>query len=324
MPILGDEGFLAGWEVSPFLDEFPFASRDEVIEMLPGYLQQGDSRVRDAIADGALLALNVYASDKAGEAAQTDPAYATGKWLDLIGEKIAPRVEGDTDDTYRERVLVVESAITPHSIIAAIDTILEPLGVAGRAYYTELPDDEAYVFDPNTTVNLDGSITGSNTDGAYFVDGEGCLDYPDRLWEARTRCTPRHLFVFGVFRDPTTRALGVDAGLDYTQPFAQWGHSLIHLPPFNAPDEDDPVAATMVSMPSSVIDVSGALTTDAQDADAVAGDLFLLVTADATYGACVFSAQGDGAAAIRAIQSLLERRTQFPNQFTIVLDPELA
>ncbi len=338
-------GFLAGWYVSPFLRELPVASREDVIALLPEYMREGDVPVRDAIADALLVSAIRYVSDAAADAARTDPAYAEGGDLDLIGRGVLARAEGESDDAYRARMLTRSGGATPRSLLAAIDKVLEPFGKAGAAYYVELPDDEIFVSHSVTALDTKGSIAGSDTQGGYMElasgpsIGAGCIEADERLWDARTRCQPRHQFVFGAFRDPEgTRPLGATAGDDYTDAFNQWGHTLICIPPFDAPENDDPAGAYTALVPRAVnsvqpadlIDVSGNVTAAGQLLDDLTFDLESNATllaafgAGNDFGAAVFARDLDGAIAVDAIRSLLAVRGSYPDAFTIVLDPELA
>ena len=338
-------GFLAGWSVSPFLRELPVSSRDDVIALLPEYMREGAVPVRDAIADALLVSIIRYASDQAADAARTDPAYADGADLDLIGLGVLARAPSESDASYRARMLTRSGGATPRALLAAIDTILEPFGKAGAAYYVELPDDEIFVYDNLAVLDVTGSIAGSNTQGAYLESadgptvGAGAIVADERYYEARTRCEPRHTFVFGVYRDPeTTRAPGAEASDDFTDAFNQWGHTLIHIPPFDAPENDDPLGAYTALVPTAVnsvlpadlLDTSGNPTAAAILLDELtfdvqtSADLIAAFGAGDDFGAAVFARDLDGAIAVDAIRSMLAVRGSFPDAFTIVLDPELA
>lgn len=325
-------GFLAGWSISPFVKELPFTTREEVIDRLPSYMHEGDVPVRDAIADAMLEAMARYVSDTAKDAARTDAAYAEGEDLDLIGLNKLERSLAELDGSYRERLLRTDLGVSPRALLEAIDNILAPLGYTGVAYYNECPEDEVFFFDQDFDVGADGTLTG-NTDGWFVgISGEGALEYEKRYYDARTRCRPRHAFFFGTFRDEATRKTLHAAGTDYTDAFNAWGSNLIGIPAFATPGEVDPVDAFIAELPrianslttlAPLVDVTGELSAAGKALDADTCDLFDLATADATSGAVIFSADGDGQTAIVAIQALLESRSAFPTQYTVVLDPEL-
>jgi hypothetical protein len=340
-------GFLAGWEVSPFLSELVVSSRDDVLALLPAYMREGDVPLRDAWADATMLTFIRYTSDMAADAARTNPAYGEGQDLDLIGKDVLPRAYGEGDEAYRKRLCAGAQGATPRAMLAAVDAILEPFGKAGVAYYVELPDDEIFVFENEVVLSTSGSLDGSNLQGGYMENlsptgtgiGAGCIVADERHYEARTRCTPRHQFIFGVYRDPeTTRARGAETTEDFTDAFNQWGHTLVHIPPFDAPEHDDPAGAYVASIPRSpnsvlpalLITTSGALTEEAVSLDErtfdlqTDADLQAAESAGTPLGAAVFSRDLDGALAVDAIRTTLRARASYPDQFTIVLDPELA
>jgi hypothetical protein len=266
------------------------------------------------------------ASDLAADAARTSRMYAVGADLDALGVNVVARAEGESDDSYRARMIAGDQMLTPTALLAALDTLLAPFGYSGAAYYNELPDDECFLEANSAIVGPTGALDAStNLNGAFIgIDGTGALVAEERRYDMRPRSEPRHVFIWGEFRQSTTRALGPAAGADYTDVFAANGHTVVGIPPFDfldAEDGDDD-AAYAQTMPAVVVDVSGNLTDDATDVVEASGALFDL--SDETESAVLFSVGGDGTMVVLSLLSLLDQRATFPSTFTVVLDPELA
>jgi hypothetical protein len=327
-------GFLAGWRVSPFLAALPIPDPTEAVQLLPGWMQEGDMPVRDAVMQAAAVAVNAFTSDAAEDAAQTNAAYATGDHLDMLGLRVLARAENETDASYRTRLLLgAGAALTPAALLAAIDALMAPFGKAGAAYYCELDLDDVWLCEKTLTIGVDGSVVDGAADGMFFgVEGVGSVDVTGRRYDARGgRCVPHHPFLFGSFRSqPAIEGTG-----DYTDAFNQRGHLLIGLPPFDPPDEDaedaaymqtgyfDPLLTNLPPLtPFPYVNPDGTLTDEALRLDATTCTLF--DSSHESDSAAIFTGAGDAAAAVLGVRALLESRASFPSTFTIVLDPELA
>lgn len=94
---------------------------------------------------------------------------ASGEWLDEIGAEIGvPRLPGEDDDAYSERLILRARGVTPDGLRAEIDALVAR--VYGEGYKVQL-------FEPR--------VRGSYSGHSAFSDFQGTLTQPDRPGEPR-------------------------------------------------------------------------------------------------------------------------------------------
>ncbi len=236
-------GALAVNSAADVLAEFPDEHR--VPEVAP---------VRDAFAEGFAEGALAYQREASRAAAQSDPARATGIYLDLHGEdRDVARHAGEIDEDYRPRLFASPAVVTPTALLAGINALLATVT-------TKL----AQLFEPE----LDGwfvhECAGAEAWESFFGSSP---TYPDRLYVVDTVAND------GYFVE------GGDPG-GAVPPYGDHGRTfVIRIPALEGVDENTLAALTGVE--GGVFLFDGTETVDAQH-------LFEdSVTADEIYAAIV-------------------------------------
>lgn len=301
-----------------------------MLALFPRWFGEGDSAVRDAAMGAAAEAWTKFASKQAAFAAGADPRYAIGSRLDLIGGAERPRADGENDEEYRARVLGDEDIATPRAILAAIDRILAPL-TSKQAYYYERPDDDAFVHVKSTTVTI-GTFIG----GKASSSPKQPIRKTQRFYDERTRCKPRHLFLFKSRRGVTTvdEVVGSSAFVvreratdDTTAPDNAHGHAVIGLPAFIQPGKSlshDIAVSTKPAAP--LTDASGNLTAAARQKGKVLSSVFTKASAALLLPEgipTVYRSTSQPDIVTARIRATLAQRGMCPAKFTLMFDPSL-
>jgi hypothetical protein len=99
--------------------------RDHYLALAPGFLQEPEELLDAQIRLLAAMFAEVGSAIET-QHARTLIGSADGSWLDQHGiERGVLRYEDETDDAYRARVKLLEDAVTPVAITAAVDALLE-------------------------------------------------------------------------------------------------------------------------------------------------------------------------------------------------------
>lgn len=307
-------GFLAGWGLSPHLREQPLRDRDAALALLPGWMRDSDSTTRDAIADGAMLAINRLASKHAAHAASASPQFATGSRLDLAGTSLGiPRAEGELDAAYRGRLLSSDELATARAILEAVDAILGD----STAYYYERPDDDGYL---HTKMTFDAY-------GVFLGSAPAPIGHPHRLYDERTRCKPRHALLWRKTRGSTplvsltvlpiggsfrVRDTGTDDG---TAPDNTHGHVVIGLPAYLQPGRSLP-SDCAVHPKAAAVGLLSSIFSTATTATRVAGTR--------PSGVAVYPSAAQPDIVVGKVRAMLAARSMAPVQYTLLFDPEVV
>lgn len=317
-------GFLAGWGLSPHLREQPLRDRDAALALMPQWMRDSDSTTRDAIADGAVVAVNRLASRLAAHAAGASPQFGTGSRLDLAGSSLGiPRADGETDRAYRARLLSSDELATARAILEAIDAIVGD----STAYYYERPDDDAYLHAKTATGGY----------GTFLGSAPTPIRHPHRLYDERTRCAPRHIILWRKTRGTTsTTATPVSLGAfrvrtpgddDATAPDNAHGHVIIGLPAYLQPGRSLPSDCALAAKPvAPLIDSGGNLTAAAAQAGAFLSSIFSKATtttrvgANRASGVAVYASSSQPDIVVGKVRAMLAARSMAPVQYTLLFD----
>lgn len=343
MPVLD---FPADWEVSPHLRDAPVQTREDVLRLMPRWLREGEpTDVVEAIADALLEAFVRRASKLAEYGAQANAIYATGDSLDLCGASVGvPRAYAEEDEPYRERILAQDAGLTPRAILEAIDAILAPV-TSAQAYYYERPDDEPFV----RSKSHDSASTGDLGISGVYVSGNASdhsmpIRKAKRRWTARTRCTPKHVFLFDHRRGWSS---AMPIGLRYfggfityketatsddqTAPDNSHGHTIIGLPAWLEPGERKPGDAFVSAKATAPLtDAGGTLTAAATQKGSVLASVFAKATAvtragsNIPSGPAVYPSAWAADLIVSAIRNMLAAKAMFGAQFSLLFDPKVA
>jgi len=196
------------------------ALRDHYLEIGPAFLCEPDEVLDATIRMVAAIMARI---EVAGETlhGRTFIDEADGDWLDQHGsERSIFRLEGESDDLYRERVKRIEDRVTKPAILEAVDRLLiagtsrmvecladsgfsdfpGPQGYADASQTTEglrcfriyilaqllSRSDTAYTLPGGTSIGTIGfSGTDSEADVSAFADGDSVVsgDIYRRIWE---------------------------------------------------------------------------------------------------------------------------------------------
>lgn len=133
---------------------------------------------RDAIQAGELNALLAYQRLARYAAAQSDPLRATDVYLDEIGgEHSIFRAQGDTDVTYRQRIVAGFPTVDPVDIIAVANAALAPYTNISCRYAER--SDGLFLSNPATTT---WSAHLFHLAGAPDGGAGATPNYPDRQY----------------------------------------------------------------------------------------------------------------------------------------------
>lgn len=104
----------------------PAPTLDDVIALLPTWVQEIETPVRDAALSAiAAMANRTWARIGQSIARMQTPRNASGPWLDVWGELLKrPRSPGEEDPPYRARLLEQPELISPNAIRDAVETIV--------------------------------------------------------------------------------------------------------------------------------------------------------------------------------------------------------
>lgn len=107
--------------------EHPAPDDATVLAMLPSWARRGDSTMRDALVRAIRrVAELLWARQVRLLMAAASPRFAEGADLDELGRRRRrPRVLGESDATYRERLLARSARLTPVAINAALRSLVE-------------------------------------------------------------------------------------------------------------------------------------------------------------------------------------------------------
>lgn len=107
--------------------EHPAPDDATVLAMLPSWARRGESLVRSAVVRAIRrVAELLWARQARLLMAAASPRFAEGADLDELGRRRRrPRVLGESDATYRERLLARSSRLTPVAIAAALRALVE-------------------------------------------------------------------------------------------------------------------------------------------------------------------------------------------------------
>lgn len=347
MPVLD---FPASWEVSPHLRDAPVQTRDDVLRLMPRWLREGEpTSVVEGVADGVLEAFVRRASKLAEYGAQANAIYATGDSLDLCGAAVGIlRAFGEEDEPYRARVLAQDAGITPRAILDQLDNILAPV-TAAQAYYYERPDDEPFV----RSKAHDSASTGDLGIAGVYVSGKASdhsqpIRKANRRWTVRTRCQPKHVFLFDHRRGWASAMPTVPSSLtaffggvityretatndDATAPDNSHGHTILGLPAWLEPGERKPgdgfVSAKAVA---PLVDAGGSLTAAATLKGSVLPSVFAKATTVTRAGSSLpagptaYPSSWAADLIVSAIRNMLATSSMFGAQFTLLFDPKVA
>lgn len=338
-------GFPVGFGFSPFLAELPVASREEGLLLFVEWFREGDNEARDELVDAIVEAWGRFSSDQADYAASANPAHATGSQLDLAGSSRGmPRQPGESDADYRARLLADEDVGTPSAILAAIDRILARV-TTKQAYYYERPDDDAFVFRKNT-VDADGNPleAGTYLHRRTTLTGHP-IRRPSRVYSARTRCAPRHVFLFRSRRLTSEAAVSTAVGTgvivggfkkltpatdDGTAPDNGHGHCVIGLPAFIQPGKSLSSDCAAHRKPDApLLEAWGDLTEATAKRARLLSSVFTKATmvarraAGKYSGPAIYRKTSQPDIIVGEIQAVLEHRKMYPVQFTLMFDPTL-
>lgn len=350
MPVLD---FPASWEVSPHLRDAPVQTREDVLRLMPRWMREGEpTAVVEGIADGVLEAFVRRASKLAEYGAQANAIYATGDSLDLCGEAVGiRRALAEDDEAYRTRVLAQDAGITPRAILEQIDDILAPVTVS-QAYYYERPDDEPFV----RSKTHDSTGTGDLGIAGVYVSGKASdhsqpIRKANRHWTSRTRCQPKHVFLFDHRRGwpaPTDTSGTLPAVVatyfggvityretatsdDATAPDNGHGHTVIGLPAWLEPGERKPGDAFVsVKATAPLTDAGGVLTAAATQKGGVLASVFAKATvvtragSNLPSGPAVYPSAWAADLIVSAIRSMISVQGMFGAQFSLLFDPKVA
>lgn len=155
--------------------DLPVSSVDDVLQILPAFLKQGDSHeVRDAILEALTAMMIKYQVLSEQAVAMSDVTRSLDSALIGLGEDRGVfRQESETLEEYRARILAIPNIVTPEAIIAAINAILAPFTDV-EAEYSESVQDRWFVG------------TSADRDWHSFVWDATASDSPqyiDRLYE---------------------------------------------------------------------------------------------------------------------------------------------
>lgn len=311
----------------------PVLDREEALRLFPEWFGEGDSVERDAMVDAFVEAWALFCSDQAEYAASADPKNAEGTGLDLTGtNRDMPRQFGETDAEYRTRQLADDDVGTPRALLAAIDRILSDLALSGRtAYYYERPDDDAFLISKNRAEEV----------GTY-LKGKRPIRKPTRLYAARTRCEPRHIFMFPRRRlasssvaplvTPSEGPFAVLGPMtdDATAPDNAHGHCVIGLPAFIQPGKSLSSDGALHRKPDAPLSEAwGALTEPTAKRARLLSSMFSKATTatrvatNKATGIAIYKATNQPDILVGKIRAVLAHRAMSPVQFTLMFDPVL-
>ena len=293
----------SGIAISPHLSDVPFRTRADVIAILPDYMQDdAPDPIRDAIADGILLAVTQRASDAADFSATADPAYAVGDALDYVGRtRACVRAPGELDDAYRARMIDGQHTLSPSEAIAKISAIV---GVA--CYYWELPVEGLFARSaqgPSFPLGTVDSTKFSGFTAAQRTSGlTGRVFNPRRYWAAR-----------GPSAGPR-RPLLVRGGK-----IGMIGATVIALPSLTPPGVRRRQAATVNVASSPTIDLNGNLV----NVQPFAGRAVRAADSSPTHGIRAYAASSATQIILDRIRTVLTNAA-WPATFRFFLDPALV
>lgn len=341
MPFLG---FLAGASLSVHLREPPASSREEALKLFVQWFGDGESEERDALVDAFVDAWAAFASKQSAYASSADPRHATGSTLALVGtNRDMPKQVGETDEEYRARLLADEDVGTPNALLAAIDRIMVDTAASGTvAYYYERPDDDAFVFSKN---HVAGPIAerGTYLHGKSVTTGKP-IRKASRLFSARGRCQPRHVFLFPTRRNTANAPVSVAvAGIasgrvsidipstdDRTAPDNARGHCVIGLPAFIQPGKSLSSDCAVHRTPTApVTEAWGDLTAATRKRANLLSSVFTKATTATRVGLnkfsgpAIYKSQNHPDIIVGKIRAVLAHRAMSPIRFTLMFDPTL-
>lgn len=107
--------------------EHPAPDDATVLALLPGWARRGDSLVRSAVVRAIRrVAELLWARQVRLLMSAASPRFAEGADLDELGRRRRrPRVLGESDTAYRERLLARSARLTPVAINAALRSLVE-------------------------------------------------------------------------------------------------------------------------------------------------------------------------------------------------------
>lgn len=107
--------------------EHPAPDDATVLAMLPSWARRGDSKMRDALVRAIRRVAELLWSRQVRLLmAAASPRFAEGADLDELGRRRRrPRVLGESDTAYRERLLARSARLTPVAISAALRSLVE-------------------------------------------------------------------------------------------------------------------------------------------------------------------------------------------------------
>lgn len=260
--------------------DFPVTGIDDVLEVLPSFLQTSDpSPVRDALLAGLTAALVTYQERAGYAAAQSDVLRATGSYQVGLGQdRGVYRQATETVLQYRARILSIPNLVTPAAILAAVNSILAPFTTV-RAQVFESILDRWYVrkgpgggAPPTTGFHSFVYRTSTKNPSSPY--------YPDRLYEQdaaendglfRPQSNPGGARVFGdtvgrmfMFRIPPLSAIDgnfvavydTSENVPYPQPTIQPGAGMFV---YRAGSAGSPYGAYVRSVSATAASVYAAL-----------------------------------------------------------------
>lgn len=163
--------------------DLPVVDQESIAALEPHFVAASDNApVRDAIRAALVAMFCAYQDETARAAMQSNVLFATGVFLDGLGqdEGVFRQAESEPytragDDAYRARIIVQGGTVTPDIILAAVNSILADYSDV-PAVYLESMLDRGYCRSDTTTPYI-----------AYVRNGvvAGNVDptYPDRLFE---------------------------------------------------------------------------------------------------------------------------------------------
>ena len=162
--------------VSAEAGSLPAETLDDINSHLPAELKINDpAPVRDSLFSSLLACLQQYQLLSAYAAAQSNPVYATGEYLEgLAQDRTVLKAPGESDLSLSGRLFAPVACVTPQAIIGAANTILANAAASNiGCEYLESALDRIFVFDgtqPATLHSFIGPVSPQYTDRFYKDD----------------------------------------------------------------------------------------------------------------------------------------------------------
>lgn len=162
--------------VSAEAGSLPAETLDDINSHLPAELKINDpAPVRDSLFSSLLACLQQYQLLSAYAAAQSNPVYATGEYLEgLAQDRTVLKAPGESDLSLSGRLFAPVACVTPQAIIGAANTILANAAASNiSCEYLESALDRIFVFDgtqPATLHSFIGPVSPQYTDRFYKDD----------------------------------------------------------------------------------------------------------------------------------------------------------